>query len=145
MRAARADKAPRELVELEARIARLRERLKQGDPDMPADEIEAAIESAEGKRRELEANLPEAKVSYKLLARLPQAAELYRRQIAEGLEGDPRAMNKARCFLRELFSGEIRLQPQADGGLIALWNLAPTALLKGVGTCGSGAGFEEPI
>jgi hypothetical protein len=39
----------------------------------------------------------------------------------------------------ELFSGEIRLQPQPDGGLIALWNLQPTALLKGVGTGLSGS------
>jgi hypothetical protein len=39
-------------------------------------------------------------------------------------------------FPRGLFGGEIRLQP--DGGLLARWNLQPAALLKGVGTYGSG-------
>jgi len=33
---------------------------------------------------------------------LPQAAELYRRQIAQGLGGDERAALTARLFLREL-------------------------------------------
>ena len=36
---AQALELPRELQELQARIARLRERLKKGDPDMPADEL----------------------------------------------------------------------------------------------------------
>ncbi len=137
-RAAKATEAPRELRELEARIERLRERLRRGDPDMAPDEIEAALERAEGKRRELEETLPEAKVSFRLLERLPRAAELYRRQIIAALKGDSRAAGKARAILRELFSGEIRLQPQPNGGLVAYWNLQPAALLKGVGTCGSG-------
>jgi hypothetical protein len=41
----RAVEAPRELTGLAARIDRLRERLKAGDPDMTADEIQAAAES----------------------------------------------------------------------------------------------------
>jgi predicted nucleic acid-binding Zn-ribbon protein len=45
---------PRELFELMARIERLRERLKQGDPDMTADEIQAAIDRATEKRRQLQ-------------------------------------------------------------------------------------------
>jgi hypothetical protein len=69
---------------------------------------------------------------------LPRAAELYRRQIAQGLDGDPRAALKARVILRELFGGKIRLVPDAKGGLVAHWNLQTTALLKGLGTCGSG-------
>ena len=151
-RAARAEDAPKELRDLEARIARLRERLGRGDPDLTADELLAAIERAEGKRRELMNALPDAKVSFKLLAKLPQAAKLYRQQIREGLGGDPRAALKARVFLRGLFGGEIRLQPQpadiasltwageltsvdAFGrlGLLARWDLQPAALLKGVG------------
>ena len=60
-----------------------------------------------------------------VLVRLPQAAALYRRQIVEGLDGNPRAALKARVIL---FGGEIRLQPQADGGLIALCSLQPAAL-----------------
>jgi hypothetical protein len=66
-------------------------------------------------------------VSVKLLARLPAAAKLHRQQIIEALKGDPRAAEKARVILRELFGGEIRLQPQPDGGLLALWNLQPGA------------------
>jgi site-specific DNA recombinase len=41
---------PHELQELTARIERLRERLKRGDPDMTADEIQAAIDRAAAKR-----------------------------------------------------------------------------------------------
>lgn len=44
---------PRELQELNARIERLRERLKRGDADMTPDEIQAAIERAEAKAHEL--------------------------------------------------------------------------------------------
>jgi len=55
-----------------------------------------------------------------------------------GLGGDPRAALKARSILRELFGGKISLVPQLDGGLVAHWNLHPGALLKGLGTYGSG-------
>jgi chromosome segregation ATPase len=51
--AARAEGLPRELEELDARIMRLRERLKAGDPDLTADELQVAIDRAEAKRREL--------------------------------------------------------------------------------------------
>src|SRR6185437_7008312 len=57
---ARATEAPKELQELAARIERLRERLRQGDPDMTADELQAALDRAEGKRRELETRQPAA-------------------------------------------------------------------------------------
>lgn len=130
LRAAKATDAPKELRELEARIARLRERLRAGDPDLTADELQGAIERAEAKRTELLQALPDAKVSYKLLAKLPQAAALYRSQIMEGLDGDPRAALKARVILRELFGGQIRLQPQKGGGLIAHWDLNPGALIR---------------
>jgi site-specific DNA recombinase len=53
---ARAADVPRELQELAARIARLKDRLRCGDPDMTADELQAAIDRAEGKRRELQQN-----------------------------------------------------------------------------------------
>ena len=49
---------------------------------------------------------------------LPKAAELYRRQIALGLDGDPRAALKARVALRALFvGGRVDLQPEPDGSL----------------------------
>jgi site-specific DNA recombinase len=131
---------PRELQELAARITRLREPLKNGDPDMPADELQAAIDRAEAKRRELHeqqlgANVPMCKA----LAIMPRAAELYRRQAALGLDGNPQAALKARLFLREWFGGKIRLEPLADGGLMAHWNQSIGALVSaGVGTYGSG-------
>jgi hypothetical protein len=47
----RATETPGELQELDARIARLRERLKKGDADLTADELQTAIERVEAKRR----------------------------------------------------------------------------------------------
>ena len=134
---------PRELQELTARIERLRERLKQGDPDMAADEIEAAIDRAEEKRAELQDRQSAAMPSSKVLTMLPRAAEAYRRQITLGLDGDPRAALKARVILRELFGGNIRLVPQLDGGLMAHWSLHPGALLKGLGTYGIGGSIRS--
>ena len=69
---------------------------------------------------------------------LPKAAEAYRRQIALGLEGEPRAALKVRSILRGLFGGEIRLVPEPNGGLAAHWNLHASSLVKALGTCGSG-------
>ena len=134
----RAVEAPRELQELAARIERLRERLHHGDPDMTADELQAAIDRAEEKRRELQELQRGAGLPDKVLAILPGAAELYRRQVALGLDGHPDAILKARLFLREWFGGKIRLKPLPDGGLIAHWNQNVGALCKGLGSCGSG-------
>jgi hypothetical protein len=135
---ARAADVSRELQELAARIARLKDRLRCGDPDMTGDELQAAIDRAEGKRRELQQNHRGPEPSSKVFAMLPRAAELYRRQVALGLHGNPDAATKARIFLREWFGGRIRLEPLADGGLMAHWNQNVGALLMGLGTCGSG-------
>ncbi|MDB6102073.1 MAG: pinR [Gammaproteobacteria bacterium] len=135
---ARAVEQPQELQEITARIERLRERLKHGDPDMTADEIQAAIDRATQKRREIEQQQQIVTPTGSVFAMLPRAAEAYRRQITLGLDGDPRAALKARSILRELFGGKIRLVPQLDGGLVAHWNLHPGALLNGLGTYGSG-------
>ena len=59
--AARSSEAPQELKELEAGLDRLRKRLKEGDPDMTADELQAAIERAEAKRRQLKNGLRAAR------------------------------------------------------------------------------------
>jgi hypothetical protein len=136
---AQAVELPRELQEIVARIARLRERLKNGDPDMPADELQAAIDRAEAKRgklheQQLAANVPMSKA----LAIMPRAAELYRRQVALGLDGNQQAALKARLFFREWFGGKIRLEPLAGGGLMAHWNQNIGALVSAVGTYGSG-------
>jgi DNA invertase Pin-like site-specific DNA recombinase len=134
----RATEVPRELQELNARLERLRERLKKGDPDMTADEIQAAIDRAEGKRRELQDQQPEAKESAKVLSIMPRAAAMYRKQIAEGLDGNPRAALKARVFLREYFNGRIDLEPGPNGELWASYGVQPAALLQVVGNRGSG-------
>src|SRR5205807_4812086 len=132
----RAAEQPREVQELAARIERLRERMRCGDPDMAADEIQLAIERAEAKRHELEDSQPEARRSARILTLLPKAADAYRRQIILGLAGNPRAAGKARLILRELFGGEIRLVPDEDGGLIAHWRLHTAVLLRAVGGSG---------
>ncbi|HKD53152.1 MAG TPA: hypothetical protein VKB72_02955 [Steroidobacteraceae bacterium] len=72
---------------------------------MTADELQAAIDRAEGKRRELEAQQPEAKATARLFAMIPKAAALYRQQVALGLNGNPRDASKAKVFLRGLFEG----------------------------------------
>lgn len=135
---ARVAERPQELQELTARIDRLRARLDQGDPDMTPDEIQAAIERAEAKARELGGLEAASMPAMKAFTMLPRAAEAYRRQITLGLEGEPRATLKARSIVRELFGGEIRLVPEPDGGLTAHWNLHASALVKPLGTCGSG-------
>ena len=101
---------------------------------MTSDEIQAAIDRAESKRNELRAKQPEAKQSAKLFSILPKAAEMYRRQISEGLDGNGVAALKARGILRELFvDGRIDLKPEGDGELWAEYAIQPAALLHGVG------------
>jgi hypothetical protein len=135
--AARAETLPHEIQELDARITRLRERLKAGDPDLMADELQAGIERAENKRRELLDVRPVERENARVLALMPQAAELYREQIDLGLGGDPAAAAKARTILREML-GEITLSPGEDGSLWAEYAMQPAALLQGAGTSGRG-------
>lgn len=132
--AARIEIVPRELQALDARIERLRERLKAGDPDLTADEFQVAVERAESKRRELR---PEARQNARILSLLPRAAELYRQQIEQGLDGDPQGASRARLILRDLL-GEITLAPGEDGSLWASYAMQPAVLLRGAGTGGRG-------
>lgn len=112
---------------------------------MTMDELQAAIDRAEAKRRELQRNQPWADQTPNVVAVLSQAAELYRRQIALGLNGDPAAALKARVFLREWFGGKLRLQPLPDEGLIAHWNHNVAALLRAVGSVVAGRkAWNEP-
>jgi septal ring factor EnvC (AmiA/AmiB activator) len=135
--AARAETLPREIQELDARITRLRERLKTGDPDLAADELQAGIERAENKRRELLDVRPAERENARVLALIPRAAELYREQIDLGLSGNPAAAAKARTILRDML-GEIMLSPGEDGSLWAEYAMQPAALLQGAGTGGRG-------
>jgi DNA invertase Pin-like site-specific DNA recombinase len=131
----RATALPRELQELDERLARLRNRLRDGDPDMAPDEIQLAI--AEAKRRDLAASQPEVKARAKLFALIPKAAALYRQQIKDGLLGNTPAALQARVILRDLV-GPVTLAPEKDGSLWASYRLNPQALVRGVGTVGSG-------
>ena len=72
----RSAEAPLELQQLDARLARLRERVRQGDPDMEPDELRAAIDKAEAKRRELMDLSSETKDSAKVMSMLPKAAPI---------------------------------------------------------------------
>jgi hypothetical protein len=104
---------------------------------MEPDELRAAIEKAEAKRRELMELEFAASDSAKVLSMLPKAAAFYCKQINEGLDGNPEAALKARVILREML-GEIRLQPATDGGLWAEYRMSPGILLKGAGSDGRG-------
>lgn len=143
---AQTDQAPREVLDISARIERLRERLKAGDPDLDADELQGAIESAERKRRDLQKAQPAARASARVRAMLPKAAQLYTRQIEMGLAGDEREALKARVFLRQAFGGEIRLEADAAGGLTAHWLQHSAALMQAAGGCrpdGSGGAVSS--
>lgn len=83
---------------------------------MEPDELRAAIEKADAKRRELADLSSGVNDSAKALTMLPKAAELYRKQISDGLDGSPEAAAKARTILRDMI-GEIRLQPTSNGVL----------------------------
>ncbi|MBM5811956.1 MAG: hypothetical protein FJ191_08345 [Gammaproteobacteria bacterium] len=135
--AARADQAPAELADLDARIRRLRGRLTAGDPDMTADELQLAIERAEQKRQALLDALPQAKASARIISLLPKAAAAYRRTIESALVGgDHKAASRARVLLKDMI-GVVTLTSR-DNGLWASYRLNPAMLLKGAGTAGRG-------
>jgi site-specific DNA recombinase len=133
--ASRSADKPAELTALEARIARLKSRLRQGDPDMTADEIQVAIDRAEAKRAELTATQPTAKATAQILTTLPKAAAAYRAMIASGISKRPEAAARARAAVRRLVGGEIKLVPKTapDGGkyLEANFGLNRIALFSG--------------
>ncbi|MBM0108613.1 recombinase family protein [Steroidobacter sp. S1-65] len=135
--AARSHEAPQELKELEARLDRLRRRLKDGDPDMTTDELQAAIERAEAKHRQLQRGLQGGDVG-RVLEAVPRAAELCDERITLGLSGDAKASEEARLVLRELIPDRIRLSPKPDGSLWAHSAIHPAALLLAAGYRGRG-------
>lgn len=134
---ASAAEAPKELQELDARLARLRDRLKVGDPDLTADELATAIQRVEAKRAELLATSPPAKARAKVLTVLPAAAAAYVRQVEAGLDGHPTRAAQGRMALRDLLRGHITLKP-AQGGLLATYSLHGGAVIQRAVSCGSG-------
>lgn len=124
---------PSELEELDKRLKRLR----GGDPDLTAADLNAAIERLAAQLQEILAVSASNVTNSSMFAMLPQAAEYYRAHVDAGLDGDPAAAARAPEFLHELL-GKIRLVLQPMGGLVAHWSLAPTALPHAVRTSGSG-------
>jgi hypothetical protein len=72
---------PAAVAELDARITRLQDRLKNGDPDMAPDEIMAIIEKVRAKREDLLSAQDDSKRNAQILHALPVAAKQYRDQI----------------------------------------------------------------
>jgi hypothetical protein len=138
--AARSSEAPQELKELDARLERLRKRLKEGDPDIAADELQVAIERAEAKRRQLKNGLQDNSEVTKVISAIPRAAALCDQRITLGLSGDAKASEEARVVLRQLIPERIRLSPKEDGSLWAHSALQPAALLVATGYRGRGEG-----
>lgn len=128
----KADKAklPAEVAEVDQRLARLRTRLKTGDPDMSPDDIMAVIEKVEARRVELMASQPEAKHRAKLLRALPAAAKQYRDQLNKGFGGNIIEAGRARVEIRQLVGKSIVLKPAKDRThLVAHLQFSRAALL----------------
>lgn len=103
----------RELAQLDARLDRLRERLRKGDPDIEPDELQMAIDRAQTKRQQLAAPvLPDGSVR-EALSMLPKLTRIYREQILVGLNGNPEATARARSILRELI-GVVTIKAEGD-------------------------------
>jgi hypothetical protein len=137
-------KRPAEVAELDARITRLRDRLKKGDDDMTDDEILSVIERAEAKRAELLAARPEAKRTAKILLALPAAAAQVVKQIKLGLHGDTVERGRARVAIRQLVNDEITLKPSKDKThLVAHMRFRQLALL-GQQLCGTAPTVSLP-
>jgi hypothetical protein len=134
------ERRPAEVEEVDRRIARLKDRLRNGDPDLSAEELQAVIAKAEAKRNELLSAQPEAKRMDTILRALPAAAAQYRTQIDKGLQGNPTEAGRARVAVRKLLGDRIDLVPAKGGGhLVAHLEFQRAALLAGsVGSVGSG-------
>lgn len=135
----RASELPREARALDARIARLRERQRVGDPDMAAADLQAVIDRLLGERARLDVSPPAAIEVAKIVAMLPDAAERCRKQIKLGLDGNPAEGLKARAALRKL-CGRIVVESDDDGSVWARFDtLHPAALLlQAAGSVGRG-------
>ena len=106
---------------------------------MTSQESQTVIDGLVVERGRLEAAKPVAKERARIVRMLPNAAALYREQIALGLDGDPRAALKARVAVRKL-CGAIVLEPGEEAGsLWARFDLHPAALiLQAGGSSGRG-------
>jgi hypothetical protein len=107
-------KVPAEVEELNQRIARLRVRLKAGDPDVSPDDIAAVIEKVEARKVEILSAQRESKQQAEILRALPAAAKQYRDQITKGFGGNVVEAGRAQVAVRTLLGNEIMLRPAND-------------------------------
>jgi len=75
-----------------------------------------------------------AKEATQIQAVLPRAAEMHRRRLNEGFNGNASAAVKAREVLRELFGGRIDLKPEGELWTEYGWQLSAVT---------SGPGFRD--
>lgn len=121
---------PKDVADLDQRIARLRARLKTGDPDMSPEDITAVIEKVQAQKQALLSSQPEAKHREKILRALPAAAKQYRDQIIKGFTGNIIEAGRARVAVRTLLGEQITLKPAKDRShLVAHLEFSRAALL----------------
>lgn len=137
MRHQGAPRSSNEIDELEARIKRLRVRLRDGDPDLTADELLAAIKSAESKRTTLFSK--PATPLIPVFGMLQKAAERYREEIRIGLSGSSeRDAARAREVIHAML-GTISLRPDEEGLWAESTNMVDDLLVR-TANAGSRAG-----
>jgi DNA invertase Pin-like site-specific DNA recombinase len=129
--ASKANDAPDKLKVERARLAKFRERLNDGDPEMAGDELLAVIALLEEKVKALQSPLPSHSEIAEALRKLPKSAQLYREEIRLGLDGDVAQAAKARNVLRSvLVGGQIVLENTADGRVAADFTVNPAGFLQ---------------
>jgi hypothetical protein len=125
----------------------MRARLKAGDPDMTAEDIQVVIERLEAQRAQAvkqsqplrREQLEAAKLEY------ANAAELFEKEIAGGLKGASlETVARARVVLKMLLGGPVKLEPgESTGSLYANFKLQRIALLEERRLYGSGGRILE--
>lgn len=129
----RGDGASAEVRALEERIARLRTRLRDGDPDLTADELQAAIDRAESKRRELQDTKGAPSPASKVTKMLPRRIDEVRRAIVAARKtADPSTVERARTLLGQVLGGPVVLRSEG-GSLFAEFQAGVAPLLKVAG------------
>ena len=127
-----------QLVQLNTRIDRLRERQRQGDPDLTPDELQSAIDPALQKRRELEAVQPQGKHHSAILSGITQSGSPVSPTESDVAGGDAEGTAAAREVLRQLFAGPVVLEPREDRSRWAVFELEPAVLVSaGLDSVGS--------
>ena len=135
---AAAVEAPAELREVDARIKRLQAGIKAGDPDLTAEELDAAMQRLQAKRRELIGIPAATNLDEKVLALLPINARSLRSQIEAGFDGNPARASEARVVLGRLLPHGLRLRRDARGRLFANYAVDGSVLIARKAQNGSG-------